>query len=1083
VLWKRTYVRGSVNLKRRAGFRPNRHIYVKLALREAVRRPPAHGLPSVTEPSRAIFLSYASQDAEAAQRICEALRVAGIEVWFDQSELRGGDAWDAAIRKQIRACGLFVPIISANTDARAEGYFRLEWKLAVDRSHLMASDQPFLLPVVIDNLTESEARVPDRFRELQWTTVHEGKAAQELVDRVQRLLETTAAGRPGSSQPPQAGPSVAPNAADIVEQSIAAQLHSASPARMVGRLAELATLENRLKQAILGRPQLVFVSGEPGIGKTTLLDAFAERHAAHSGLVYTMGRCAEHYGPSEAYLPLFDAITRLCRGAQGGRLLYVLRRHAPSWLAQLPALLGDAELETLRRRAVGGTRERMLRELADAITVISTDLPLILRLEDLHWSDASTLDWLGFIARCTEPARLLIVSSLRPVEGLAAEHPLVRLLAELGVASHCGLLRLGGLAATEVGEYLAAQFGAEPLGGAKPTGLAEAIYGLTEGNPLFVVNVANDLVARGMLVEQNGRWELVCRLEDIAATIPEDLRRLIELQLERLTREEAEVLEVASAAGEEFHAATVAAALGQHTETVETRCSELARRRSLVRSVGSETWPDGTLVSRFAFRHALYRATLYERLSATRRARLHVAIADRLERGFGERARERAAELATHFERGGDVGRAVLYHHAAGDNASARSAARLGLEHYRRALQLLAGLPDSRERTQQEISLNIALGPLLLACEGFGAPAAEKAYKRAQELCERVGATRELFTALWGLWLYVLGHGNLDDAKKIGERLLEIAAGTDERSLLLQAHHALWATSFFRGELLACFEHASAGAHLYRVAEHAGMAAQFGSHDAGACGRSMHALALVLHGDLAAAGPAMQAALSLTEEIGHPFSQALTLVWAAMCEQIARDHTAARQHAERSARLAAEHGFVVVSAWAACIAGWTMVVDGQHASGIAGIRAALSKAQATGTKQLEVYFFGVLADACLIAGCTAEGLAAVHSGLETAHSTKERLYEVELLRLEAELLRATATQAERSVALLERAVELARHQAAHLLELRALTSLMHATQDPRRTVELLSRVEALLKQLTLRPESADAREARLLLLG
>jgi len=1034
----------------------------------------------VAEASRAVFVSYASQDADAAQRICASLRAVGIEVWFDQSELRGGDAWDAAIRSQIKACHLFIPIISANTDARAEGYFRLEWKLAVDRSHLMASDRAFLLPIVIDNLTESVARVPDRFRELQWTTALEGRAPQELVDRVQRLLETTAAGRPERLQPSQATPSVAPNAGDVGEQSTAALPHTTSSTRIVGRLAELAALENRLQQAISGRPQLVFVSGEPGAGKTTLLDVFAERHTSRGDLAYTMGRCAEHYGPSEAYLPLFDAVTRLCRGARGGRILHILRRHAPSWLAQLPALLDDAELETLRRRAVGGTRERMLRELANAITAMSTDVPLILRLEDLHWSDASTLDWLGYIARCTEPARLLIVSSLRPAEGLAAEHPLVRLLAELGVVKHCGLLRLGGLAASEVGEYLAAQFGAAPLAAATPTALAEAIYALTEGNPLFVVNVANDLVARGMLIERNGRWELDCPLEDIAATIPEDLRRLIELQLERLTRGESEALEVASAAGEEFHDATVAAALGQDAETIETCCCSLARRRSLVRTVGSETWPDGTLASRFAFSHALYRATLYEHLSTNRRARLHVAIADRLERGFGERARERAAELATHFDRGGDVTRAVLYHHAAGDNARARSAARLAIEHYRRALHLLMGLPDSRERTQLEISLNIALGPLLTACEGFTAPAVKKAYKRVEELCERIGATRELFTALWGLWLYVLGLGDLDEAKRLGKRLLDIAAGSDERSLLLQAHHALWATSFFRGELLACFEHASAGAQLYRVAEHAGMAAQFGSHDAGACGRSMQSLGLALHGDLAAGDAAIQAAISLTEEIGHPFSQAMTLLWAAMFEQIARDHTAARHYAERSAHLAAEHGFKIVGAWAACIAGWAEVVDAQRASPIAGIRAALGTTQATGTQQLDVYFNGVLADACRIAGCTSEGLAAVHSGLETAHRTKERFFEPELLRLEGELVRATGTEAERSLALLERAVELARNQAAHLLELRALTSLAHASQDPTRTEAILPRVAALLEQLTLRPESTDAREARLL---
>jgi predicted ATPase len=856
---------------------------------------------------------------------------------------------------------------------------------------------------------------------------------------------------------------------------------SATPSRIVGRVAELAALEDRLTQAIRGRLQMVFVIGEPGIGKTALLDVFADRHTAPGELAYALGRCAEHYGPSEAYLPLFDAITRLCRGPHAERFLHILRSHAPSWLAQLPALLDDAELETLRRRAVGGTRERMLRELADAITTASIDKPLILRLEDLQWSDASTLDWLSFIARCTEPARLLIVSSVRPIEGLQGEHPLARLLTELGVARHCCLLRLGGLAAAEVGEYLVGQFGSEPIGGSRPTALADAIYERTEGNPLFVINVASDLVARRMLIRRDGRWSLAGRLEDIAAAIPEDVRRLIDLQLEQLGDRECEILEVASTAGEEFSAASVAAALGQDIETVETCCSELARRGWFLRNSGNESWPDGTLASRYAFRHALYRATLYERLPAARRARLHVAIADRLETGFGGRARELAAELATHFERGGDVARAVHYHSAAGDNAGARSAAREAIEHYRRALQLLMGMADSHERTLREITLNIALGPHLLASEGFGAPAAEQVYRRAQSLCDRIGATRELFTALWGLWLYVLGRGHLDEARQIGERLMDIAERLDDRSLLLQAHHALWPTALVRGELLACLEHATAGDQLYEVEEHAGLAARFGNHDAGGCCRWFHALALALHGDLIAARATSQAAIRLTEELDHPLSQALALFFAAMLQQIIREHGAAQQYAERSVGLAAEHGFVMVKAFASCIASWAMVVNGEHELGIAGIRAALDAARATGTKMLQSYFFGVLADACLLVGRAAEGLAAVHSGLEAARSTNERFYEAELLRLEGELARSNDTETRLRAALFERAVETARRQAAHLLELRALTSLVRASQAEPRAAGLVQRVGVVLGQLTPQCDGADAREARSLL--
>jgi hypothetical protein len=144
----------------------------------------------VSESPKAVFLSYASQDADAARRICESLRAAGIEVWFDQNELRGGDAWDASIRKQIKECALFVPIISASTDARSEGYFRLEWRLAVERSHLMADDQAFLLPVQIDATPETAARVPDRFRERQWSHLAGGATPPAFVEQVIRDCST-----------------------------------------------------------------------------------------------------------------------------------------------------------------------------------------------------------------------------------------------------------------------------------------------------------------------------------------------------------------------------------------------------------------------------------------------------------------------------------------------------------------------------------------------------------------------------------------------------------------------------------------------------------------------------------------------------------------------------------------------------------------------------------------------------------------------------------------------------------------------------------------------------------------------------
>jgi adenylate cyclase len=152
--------------------------------------------PTSRDAQGAVFLSYASEDAPAAERICSALRAAGIEVWFDRSELRGGDAWDGAIRRQIRQCALFIPIISANAHARAEGYFRLEWKLATDRSHLIAPDKPFLVPVAVDGTPQSDERIPDRFRELQWTRLPAGETPPAFVERVRGLLGAGALAAP-----------------------------------------------------------------------------------------------------------------------------------------------------------------------------------------------------------------------------------------------------------------------------------------------------------------------------------------------------------------------------------------------------------------------------------------------------------------------------------------------------------------------------------------------------------------------------------------------------------------------------------------------------------------------------------------------------------------------------------------------------------------------------------------------------------------------------------------------------------------------------------------------------------------------
>jgi predicted ATPase len=245
---------------------------------------------------------------------------------------------------------------------------------------------------------------------------------------------------------------------------------------------------------------------------------------------------------------------------------------------------------------------------------------------------------------------------------------------ELQTRGYCTELLLDFLSEEEVAEYLAVRFLVGATGRSPLRSLARAIHRRTDGNPLFMVNMINDLVARGVLVQSEGRWELKGRVDEMAGGVPESLQQLIEQQIERLRPEAQRLLEVASVAGAEFSAAAVAAGLEAEVDGIEDQCEELVRREHFLRASGTAEWPDGTVAARYGFLHALYQDVLYYQLTARRRQRLHQQIGEREEQGYGEQVREIEAELALHFERGRDYRKAVQYLQQAGENAVRRSA-------------------------------------------------------------------------------------------------------------------------------------------------------------------------------------------------------------------------------------------------------------------------------------------------------------------------------------------------------------------------------------------------------------------------
>jgi DNA-binding winged helix-turn-helix (wHTH) protein/predicted ATPase len=813
---------------------------------------------------------------------------------------------------------------------------------------------------------------------------------------------------------------------------------------VVGRDDVLGDLRQCLTRARAGERQIVFVTGEPGVGKTTVVEAFLADAADREAFRLAYGVCVEHYGAGEPYLPLMEALTRLCREREGPGLVRLLRQHAPTWLAQMPSVVTPAELRSLQRQASSVTRERMLRELAEVVEVVAREVPLVLWLEDLHWSDVSTLDWLASMARRPEVAKLLLLGSYRSGEGWGRGHPLDTVKDELDVRGHCREIAVSLLDEPAIGGYLARRFpSVDPL-----DELARTIHRRTGGNPLFVASVSDELVRRGVLVEGRDGWALAEGLGGLEDAIPDDVRRMITLQLDRLAPAERLALESSSAAGAVFSAAATAAGADISVEEAEAQCAGLARRESFLVPTGSADWPDGTVAGRYAFRHALHRDVVYQRIPPARRAETHRRIGERLEAGLGASAGGGATELAMHFEQGREFGRAIHYLRRAGEIATQRGASQEAVVHLTRALELLSVQPDAPERAQQELVLQIALGGPLMAVKGRGTVEVEQVYTRAQELSQRAGDAPQLFTALWGLFLFRRSRGEIDTAAQLARRLLGLAQRTDDSGLLLEAHHAMWATCFARGDLVAARDHAAEGIALYHADRHASLAATYGNHDPGVCGHAHRAWALELLGESTAALRHAQEAIALARTVSHRFSEAHALLYAARLHQLRGDWRATREHADEGGALAREGGFVQLLAWADVARGWALAEAGDREAGLATIRAGVAAIRASGSKDFLTYFLAVLAESLTKAGRVESGLGVVAEALAAVEASGERFYAAELHRLRGELLLA-ADRGQAEVAdCFRTALQLARSQGARRLEHRALASLGALAGDP-----------------------------------
>lgn len=871
-------------------------------------------------------------------------------------------------------------------------------------------------------------------------------------------------GKPVPQSPPSAAPQVPSRGAQ------------AASAIVVGREAELQHLHDGLIRARAGERQIVFVTGEPGIGKTSLVRNFVSHVTATDDIHLIWGQSVEHFGTSEPYLPLIEALVRSCRGPGGDRLQNALDRLAPTWLAQMPSILHADQLRDLRRRTAGVTRERMLRELTDALEAMTEQKPVVFWLEDLHWSDVSTIDWLASFARRPEPARVLFIGTYRPADLLAAAHPRGGIHDDLRRHGHCRQIALPPLTKSAVDAYLKIRFvpdqdNTEPL-----SRLATHVHQHTDGSPLFMVGVLDDLVDRGVLMNAEGRWAVGSDIGSVELGIPRDLQRFIERQLARLDPAKRQVLDVASVVGATFSAAAVAAGAGIAVGDAEMACCDVARRYQIINAAGTDDWPDGTIANRFAFHHALYREALYAQLPVGRRVELHRRIGLRLEQAHENRTDEIAGELAMHFECGRDIRRTIHYLHRAGVLAGDRGAARESATYIGRALDLTATLPNDKSRDGLEAELRIALCVPLRAIHGYGSAAVEACALKATALANALPDFPGRFAANRIAWNVCLMRHPVPLALDRAHELMDVARAAKDPAKIALAHRALGTSLKLAGKVSAAADVLVEGASIADGICDDDFAA-YGEHPGMVC-RVFAGWVKALMGQLDEAARQADDAIAHARQRKHAHDLVFALISSGLVYIMARQATRAAPLAAEALALAREYELPQWFAFGLEIQGWATLHSGDQADGIRLQEEALAALRATGAKTHSSRMLAHLAESYLIAGQPDNARLHLDAMLSHVEAHGERYYAAELPRLQARLLELEGASPTLVEAHLLMALDTARKAGTSLHALRAATCLARFRMKRGKCQAAGDTLAPLLTSVTGGPDWPDVVQAR-----
>ncbi len=830
---------------------------------------------------------------------------------------------------------------------------------------------------------------------------------------------------------------------------------AAIPANFIGRRGAVTRLQESWRRAVAGQRQLCWIAGDAGVGKSTLLEAFI---GVSGAAAIAQGQCVEQYGSGEPYLPVLQALGDLARAYP--ELGFIMRNVAPTWLLQMPWLVGEQERAVLARELVGVSQERMVREFHELAVRFTEKHPLLLVIEDLHWCDEATLRLINHFARQRVPARIMCLASFRLTQVIAEGHPLQTLRQELKLHRLCDEVVLDPFSEAEVQEYLRGRL---PLEG-DPEGLVRRVHAHTDGLPLFVVNVVDALMGSVAPVAANS-----------PLPVPEDLTGAVETRIAKLPPELVALLEAAAVCGVEFRAGAVAQVLGRELHEVIAQCDQLAQKHFWLRHASTVDLADGSLDARYSYRHAIYRHVVYQRIGAAARVQLHRGVAQALAAGAAKGAPVTPGELALHHELGREPAAALRAYVQAAQAALRTFAPIQAYEICEHARSLLRQVPEGQERLILELGIESARGISMAQVQGVGRPEPRAVFERVRELCRLLPQypARALLLNGYGASLY--SRGEFSKLIELAEELDQLE-GPDKEQLSVM-------TAFFRAGSFAARGQCRVATGWWMkaielcegITDRSGFQQFVVDPEAGIRANSVRTLYERGLFDQARAQAAR--AIAIANNLGQPLAQSLARWRAGMLEVRLGNTQKILEHAAAIEIIVTRTTVSQADGPSRYLRGWAMAQLGSPREGLEKIREGLARHLDVGMISSSTEVMGYAVDALLLMKDWDGAERELAAAFERVREIDEQAYVSMLLMLKSRLAQGRGDAAG-AYGFLAEAVRVARAQEAPGFELKAGCALV---EHPLSTTADLEALAAVVAGISEGHDVPDMQRARQLL--